>query len=72
MDTPGLGRMLLVAGLLLLVVGGALLLGSRAGLGGLPGDLRLGSGNARVYVPIATSIVISVVATILLNVFLRR
>ena len=38
----------------------------------LPGDLTFGRGNLRVFVPIGTSILISVVLTILLNLFLRR
>ena len=72
MDASGLGRVLLICGAVLLVAGGVLLLGGRLGLGRLPGDLRFGSGSARVYVPLATSLLISVVATELLNLVLRR
>jgi hypothetical protein len=38
----------------------------------LPGDLSFGKGNTRVYVPLGTSIVLSVVLTIVLNLFVRR
>jgi hypothetical protein len=40
-------------------------------LGNLPGDLVYEGQNVRVYVPIATMIVLSVVLTLLLNLVLR-
>ncbi len=40
-------------------------------LGKLPGDIRYESGNTRVYFPIVTMIVISVVLSIVLNLFRR-
>jgi len=72
MDASQIGRFLLV-GAVILAVAGAIVLGASAlGLGRLPGDLAFGKGSARVYVPLATSIVISVVASIVLNVLFRR
>ena len=59
-------------GVILAVVGAVLLLAHGLGLGHLPGDLRFRSGSVRIYVPIATSIVLSVAVTLLLNLFLRR
>ena len=41
------------------------------GLGRLPGDLELRRGNLRVYVPIVSSILVSLVLTLLLNLLLR-
>ena len=41
-------------------------------LGRLPGDLSFEWGGARVYMPLATSILLSVVLTIILNLLLRR
>ncbi len=67
-----LARVLLVAGGVLVVAGLVALVGGRLGLGRLPGDLRFGGGNTRVYVPLATSVILSIVATVLLNLFLRR
>lgn len=67
-----LARVLLVVGGVLVAGGLVLLAGSKLGLGRLPGDLRFGSGNTRVYVPLATSVILSIVATVLLNLFLRR
>lgn len=72
MDASGIGRVLLVAALVLAVAGGLLLIGSALGLGRLPGDLSFGRGNVRVYVPLATSIIVSVVATVVLNLLFRR
>jgi hypothetical protein len=72
MDSSGIGRVLLVAALVLAVAGGLLLIGSALGLGRLPGDLSFGRGNTRVHVPLATSILVSVVATVVLNLIVRR
>lgn len=41
-------------------------------LGRLPGDLRFGKGSVRFYAPIATCLVLSLLATILLNLIRRR
>jgi hypothetical protein len=59
-----LGRVLIFAGMAL-VVGGALLwLLGRTGFRGLPGDMRYESDGLRVYFPIATSIALSVLLTL--------
>jgi DUF2905 family protein len=72
---PSLGRVLLVTGLLLALVGAALLAAERLPclrLGRLPGDLRIERGNFRFYFPLATSILLSVVLSLLLWLFGRR
>jgi DUF2905 family protein len=63
------GRLLLVFGVLLVVIGGALMLFGRFHL---PGDLTFRSGNTTIYVPLATSIILSIVATIVLNLAFRQ
>jgi len=63
------GRLLLVFGVLLVVIGGALMLFGRFHL---PGDLTFRSGNTTIYIPLATSIVLSIVATIALNLAFRQ
>ena len=72
----GLGRLLIAAGLLLVLFGGLLLLAPRLPLlrwlGRLPGDLTIERGPVMIVLPIATSIVLSILATILLNLFIRR
>lgn len=74
-DLQSLGRFLLLAGVVLCIAGGLLLLGPRVpflgALGRLPGDIVAGNDHVRVYIPIVTSIVLSLVLTILLNVLPR-
>ena len=71
MASLDLGKLLLIAGLVLAVVGGALIIGRRLGLGQLPGDVSGSAGNVSFYVPIVTCIVISIVLTVVLNIVLR-
>jgi len=63
------GRILVVFGVLLVVIGGALMLFGRFHL---PGDLTFRSGNTTVYIPLATSVILSIVATIVLNLVFRQ
>jgi hypothetical protein len=70
--TGGLGRFLIVTGLVIVVVGLVLLAAERIPwLGRLPGDIRIERGNWRFYVPLTTSLLISLIVTILLNLFRR-
>jgi hypothetical protein len=66
------GRGLLVFGALLLLIGAGLILAEKLGLGRLPGDLVVERKGFRLYAPVATSILVSLVLTLLLNLFLRR
>lgn len=66
------GRALLLFGVVLLLVGGGLLLAEKLGLGRLPGDIVVERKGFRLYAPIATSILVSIVLTVLLNLFLRK
>ena len=63
----GLGKLLVLAGVLLVVIGGAIMLASRAGvpLGRLPGDFVWRGKNSAVYFPLATSILVSLVLTLI-------
>ncbi len=72
MDATTLGRGLVYLGLGLVVIGGVVVvLGRVVDLGNLPGDLVYQGDDVRVYVPIATMILLSVVLTVLINVVLR-
>ena len=64
-------RILILAGFVLLVSGLLWPLITRLGLGRLPGDIAIERGNYRFYFPIATSLVISVVLTLLFWLFRR-
>ncbi len=72
MSLEGIGKLLIGGAVVLLVLGGIFLLLGRFGLDRLPGDLVFRRGSFTVYFPIGVMILVSVVATILLNVFLRR
>lgn len=67
-----LGRMLITAGVVLLIAGVLVTVGSRFGLGKLPGDFFFQRGNATFYFPLATSIIISLLLTLFLNLFFKR
>lgn len=68
-----IGRWLLMAGGIFVVVGALFYFGSQVlPIGRLPGDIRIEGKNYSVYFPVVTSIVISVILTILLNLFLHR
>lgn len=70
--TPEIGRILLIVGIVLVVIGGLAALGLRLPFGRLPGDIAIEGDRGGIYIPIATMLVISVVLTILANLFLRR
>ena len=72
MDASRIGRALLILALVAGVAGSLLVAASALGLRRLPGDLSFGNGKVRVYVPLATSILVSVVATVVLNLLFRR
>jgi len=68
-----IGRILMIGGIVLILVGGLLFLGSRFGipLGRLPGDIHIERENLSFHFPLASSILVSIVLTILLNLVLR-
>jgi hypothetical protein len=75
-DLSGAGRFLLVTGLVLTAVGALLILAPRIPgfdrLGRLPGDFVVERGPVTIFLPIVSSIVISVLLTIVLNLIQRR
>jgi uncharacterized membrane protein len=72
MSLEGIGKLLIGGAVVLIVLGGIFLLLSRFGLDRLPGDLVFRRGNFMVYVPIGLMVLVSVLGTVLLNIFLRR
>ena len=68
-----IGRLLLVFGLILAVVGLVLIFADKIPfLGRLPGDIVIKKRNFTVFFPLATMILLSIVITVVLNVILRR
>lgn len=60
------GKWLIAAGLVIALFGVLMVVLGRVGLFKLPGDLEFGSKNWRIYFPIASCIVLSVVLTLIL------
>ena len=72
-DLGQLGRLLLLGGAALLALGAILLLLGRVVPGGrLPGDIVITRGPVSCFIPLATSLLLSLLLTILLNLWLRR
>lgn len=62
----GLGIVLVIIGIIWLIFPSIF-----SWIGNMPGDIKHTSGNTRIYFPVVTMIIISIVATILLNLFNR-
>ena len=62
-----LGRILIIAGIVIAAVGIAL----TAGLGRLPGDIVYRRGNFTFFLPLATSIILSILLTLVFWLFRR-
>ena len=64
-----MGKIVLVAGLVIAGIG--LLMMAGIPFGRLPGDIMLRRGNTSFYFPIATSIVVSIILTLVFAAFRR-
>ena len=65
-----MGRLLIIVGLVIVVVGVVVNLGLP--IGRLPGDMTFRRGNATFYFPLATSIIASLLLTLLMMLLGRR
>ena len=70
--SPELGRLVLIIGIVLVVAGALAMLGVRLPFGRLPGDIAIEGDHGGIYIPIATMIILSIVITVLANLFFRR
>ena len=68
-----IARYLILGGIILFLIGGGVYLAAKFGLplGRLPGDIRIEGENGSFYFPVATSILVSVVLTIVVNLIIR-
>ena len=66
-----MAKVLIFMGLVLIGLGVLWMVGERFGLGRLPGDIVVERGNFRFYFPLATSLVLSLVISLLLWLFNR-
>jgi hypothetical protein len=73
MDTTTVGRLLIVVGVAVAIVGGFLALGGRLPFGRLPGDISVqGQNGGGFFFPVVTCLVLSIVLTVVLNIVIRR
>ncbi|MBE0475717.1 MAG: DUF2905 family protein [Coriobacteriia bacterium] len=71
MDLQSIGKILVAFAVVLALAGALLWVGGLLGLGRLPGDLRFGDDRWSCYIPIATTLILSVILTLLLNLLFR-
>jgi hypothetical protein len=65
------GRSLIYIGLAIVLLGGVWLAAEKLGLGRLPGDIVVRKKSFTLHVPIVSSIIVSLVLTVLFNLFRR-
>lgn len=74
-DLAGLGRFLLAAGLVVAAIGLLLIVAPQIPgldrLGRFPGDIFVQRGNTTIFIPVVSSIVVSVLLTLVLNLIFR-
>ena len=71
-EFSGMGRFLIFTGVLLVAMGLLLTLFGQFNLGRLPGDIVWRRGNFTLFFPLATSLLLSLLLTIVLNLIARR
>lgn len=59
-----MGKLIIVLGVLMVIIGAAIWALGRLGFRGLPGDIRYESENVRFYFPIVSCVVLSVILTL--------
>ena len=69
MDT---GRFLIIAGTVIVVLGLVFLMADKIPIGRLPGDFKFGGDRFRIYIPVATCVLLSLVITLIVNFFSRK
>jgi di/tricarboxylate transporter len=67
----GIGTLIIIAGAMIVLLGVLVSTGALSWFGRLPGDLRFDSGSTRVFLPITSMVIASVVLTVVINLVLR-
>jgi hypothetical protein len=71
LESRELGLLVLGSGALLVVAGVLIYWGGFSWVGRLPGDIRYESGSTRVFIPITSMVLLSILLTLLVNVVRR-
>jgi hypothetical protein len=68
-----IARYLMLGGVVLFLIGGGVYLATKFGipLGHLPGDIRIDGTNGSFYFPLTSSILVSVILSLFLNIISR-
>ncbi len=66
MEPQQIGKFLVFTGIIIAVLGVLIMALGKIGLFRLPGDLEFGSRNWKVYFPIASSIILSIILTLIM------
>jgi hypothetical protein len=65
------GLAIIAVGVLLVAIGALVWMGWLSWFGRLPGDIRIERPNTRVYIPITSMLLLSILLTVLLSLFNR-
>jgi hypothetical protein len=68
-----IARYLIIGGIILILIGGGVYLAAKLGIpfGRLPGDIRIEGENGSFYFPVVTSLLVSIILTVVLNLIFR-
>ena len=68
-----IARYLIIGGFILILIGGGVYLAGKIGIpfGRLPGDIRIEGQNGSFYFPVVTSLLVSIILTVVLNIIFR-
>ncbi|MCB2217571.1 DUF2905 domain-containing protein [Desulfofustis glycolicus] len=64
-----MSRLLIIAGIILIAIGAGWPLLQKVGLGRLPGDISIGNERFHIYLPISTSLIVSIIVSLLVWLF---
>ncbi len=67
-----IGKLLIEIGIIFVVIGFIFVIFNKVPVFRLPGDIVVKKGNFTLYIPIATSIILSIALTIILNLIFRK
>ncbi|HMM43254.1 MAG TPA: DUF2905 domain-containing protein [Thermomicrobiales bacterium] len=71
MDSRGVGLVIVVLGVAAVVVGLVVMTGALSWFGRLPGDIRIERGNSRIYIPLASMLLVSLALSLILTLIRR-
>lgn len=70
MEYDQIGKILLIAGVVALIVGALFLVLGKTPFGRLPGDINVTNGNFTCVAPIVTMLLVSIILTVIVNIVL--